>query len=198
MDKKIEILLGSEKNINSVNTDSYDKVELSNQTSEIMEFNINDVVDSTQVFDDERQSTANYRIYGRIEWLSILNGIKNSDDKILDDYFSPQYTGDSKNLLNSFDFYLITPSISDNYSTFSGSDGTKKRRSFNVLADSSMFELYPAGFTNNVYGEQVYAFNFKLDFDVSNIYDKLDFPVTQLFLYAQYKKYGTEELKYTT
>ena len=198
MDKKIEILLGSEKNINSVNTDSYDKVELTNQTSEIMEFNINDVVDSTQVFDNERQNNAIYRIYGRIEWMSILNGVKNSSHNNLIDYFNPQYTGNSKNLLNSFDFYLVAPSSSDIYNSFAGSNGTKLRRSFTVLADSSKFELYPAGFTNNVYGEQVYAFNFKIDFDVTNLYDKLGFPITELFLYAQYKKYGTEVLKYTT
>ena len=76
MDKSIEILLGSEKNITSVNTDNFDKIELFNKTRELTEFNINDEISSTDVFDSERESNQIYGIYGKIEWMSILNGLK--------------------------------------------------------------------------------------------------------------------------
>lgn len=197
MDNKVEILLGSQKNINSVNADNYNKIELTNNVSEITEFSINDVVNSTEVFDAERESNEVYRIYGRIEYLSLLNGLKGFE-RILNDFFNPQSSGDSKNIFNSFDFYLVAPSPYTGVTYTNFSNTNKYRRSFRVIAGKDDFELYPAGFTNNVYGEQVYAFNFKSDFDVSDYFDKLGFPLTELFLYAQYRVSGDDQMSYTT
>jgi len=199
MDKKIEILLGNQKNINSINTDSYDKIELSSNKSEIMEFAINDIVDSTLVFDNERQDNPIYRIYGRIEWMSLLNGIKQGHND-LEDFFNPIYTGNSKNILNSFQFYLVAPHPTDSYGSIVGTAGTQRIRSFIVIAGMDDIEIYNAGFSNNVYGEQVYSFSFKSDIDVSNLFDYFGFPVTELFLYAQYIKSSNivEQMSRTT
>lgn len=191
MDKKLEILLGAEKNINSVNVDNYSKVELLTKTSKIREFDLNDVVNSTDVFDAEREENEVYRIYGRIEWLSLLNGLDEFYDNI-SDFFNPTYTEYSKNLINSFDFYLIAPSSGATYGNISGTNN--KRRNFQVIATPDEFEIYNAGFSNNVYGEQVYTFNFKTDIDISGYYDNLGFPLTQLFLYPQYKIVDDEKL----
>jgi hypothetical protein len=60
-------------------------------------------------------------------------------------------------------------------------------RCFEVITTPNQFEIFPIGFSNNVYGEQAYAFNFNVDFDVSNYYDQLKFPATELYLFAQYK-----------
>jgi hypothetical protein len=188
MDKSIEILLGSYKNINSVNTDSYDKLELTNNTSELMEYNINDVVNSTDVFDAEREANAVYRIYGKIEYLSMLNGLKNNVNNaaqnygVLEDFFLPTYDSTAKNILNSFDFYLVRPAVSG----YTEINETRYIRYFQVIAKPSDFEIFPAGFSNNVYGEQAYAFSFKKDFDVSQYYDNFGFPITELFLFPQY------------
>jgi len=199
MDEKVEILLGSEKNINSVNTDSYSKIELTRNTSELTEFTVNDVVNSTEVFDEERAVNQVYRIYGRIEWMSLLNGLTNSLSRELADFFNPIYSGDSKNLIDNFDFYLVAPSSDATYNTIVGTGGTQKRRNFEVIASKNDIEIYNAGFTNNVYGEQVYSFNFKSDFDVSDYYDNLGFPLTELFLYAQYITLGsTDAMSRTT
>lgn len=205
MDKKLEILLGSQKNINSVNVDTYNKLELFNNVSELTEFDVNDVVNATEVFDAEREANPNYRIYGKIEYLSLLNGLKNdqintvNNYKLLEDFFSPTYTSTSKNIINSFNFYLVKPAISG----YTGINGSISHvRYFQVVATPSDFEIYRAGFSNNVYGELSYAFNFKKDFDVSQYFDNFNFPVTELFLFAQYipknNGYGTPEtLKYT-
>ncbi len=188
MDNKLEILLGSEKNVNSVNADNYTKIELTRDTSEINEFTVNDVVNATEVFDEERQETPIYRIYGSIEYLSLLNGLINdqsNDDnnyKVLEDFFTPVYSGASKSIMNSFSFYLVKPSETGKEITFSDD----YVRYFEVIATPAEFELYHAGFSNNVYGEQGYAFNFKTDFDVSPYFDKHGLPITELFLYAQY------------
>jgi len=195
MDTKQEILLGSEKNIDSVNVDNYAKIELMNNETVMTEFTVNDVVNSTEVFDAEREENQVYRIYGRIEWMSLLNGLKTGYDE-LEDFFNPQST-DSKNIKDSFDFYLVAPSSGDSYGTISGTN--YRRRSFQVLAGKDDIEIYRAGFTNNVYGEQVYGFNFKTDVDVSEYYDYLGFPLTELFIYAQYNYVnGKEEMSRTS
>ena len=194
MDIKQDILLGSEKNINTVNTDNYTSVELTNNISELTEFTVNDVVNSTLVFDAEREANQVYRIYGRIEWMSLLNGITMSYDE-LEDFFNPIYTGNSKNIINSFDFYLVAPSSGETFGVISGTN--HYMRKFQVIATPNEFEIYKAGFSNNVYGEQVYGFSFKTDFDVAEYYDNLGFPLTELFLYAQYKTVGTEEISLT-
>ena len=183
MDNSVEILLGSQKNINSVNVDNYTKIELTNKKSEINEFTVNDVVNSTEVFDTERNSNAIYRIYGRIEWLSLLNGLT-GNYSILQDFFYPAYDSTAKTILNSFDFYLVRPA-SSGYTNITNT--TYYKRFFEVIATNNDFEIYPAGFSNNVYGEQIYSFNFKSDFDVSSYFDEFGFPATELYLYGQYK-----------
>jgi hypothetical protein len=373
MDKKIQILLGSEKNINSVNVDAYDKVELSNNVSDLMDYDVIDAVNATEVFDDEREANPIYRIYGGIEYMYLLNGVKSNYTKF-QDFLLPPATGAVKTIFNSFDFYLTRPStgytkitgttgsisgssivsiidekfdnwvtssptnypfgwsasvgtnsyitqatgnkakfffdnqfifstpfnligmgkdvpfiygdnivIETNFSSMSpaynattdgftvilsnggnfvtsfpiltggigykkivfnlpassgftrvgilGNCGTNKTvymdyfkvyisgatsiigggevaysnpyvRYYEVIATPKDFELFPAGFSNNVYGEQSYAFNFKKDYNVSKYFDNFNFPATELFLYAKYKPVTTgvpapESLKFS-
>jgi len=188
MDKNIEILLNSYKNIESVDVDTYDKVSLENKASKILEYDVRNVMSATETFEIERQANAVYRIYGKIEYMSLLNGLVIKDSPNFNefkDFFNPQFTGRTKNISNSFDFYLVRPS-DGNYGNVLGSE-TEYVRYFKVMATPAEFELYPIGFANNVYGEQAYAFSFGIDFDVSDLYDDFGFPLTELFLYAQYK-----------
>jgi len=185
MDKKVEILLGSERSTESVNVQEFAKAELMRKTSEITEFTVNDVVDATEVFEQERQDNPIYRIYGRIEYLSLLNGLVNNYDK-LDDFFTPDFDANCKTLLNSFDFYLVRPA-SSGYTRAGSLNSGNYLRLFQVIATPSEFELFPAGFTTNVYDEQTYGFAFNTDFDVSEYFDNFGFPVTELFLFAKYK-----------
>ena len=184
MDKKVEILLNNKENIKSVNVDMFDKIELKNQPNLIREYDIRNVVSATKVFNEERQNTPIYRIYGKIEYLSLLNGLK-KDYMYLEDFFNPQTTNE-KNLLNSFNFYLVKPATG--YTHYSG---VKYLRRFEVIATPNEFEIYRAGFSNNVFGEQEYAFNFNIDFDISNYFDYFGFPITEIYLYAEYVKKDT-------
>lgn len=342
----MKILLNSLKNINSVNVDNYNKIELSNRNSLISEYEIRNVLSATEVFDLEREAFEIYRIYGKIEYLSLLNGLK-SQYKEFKDFFTPQKTGNFKDIVNSFKFYLVKPAstgytytiktyyyVDENFTNWvtstpsdypvgwsinvgtgsymeqtptnqakfvfgtessnlitlsknittpmygeisiesiiniqpnlvTGSDsftitlfngtntvysvnmlvdgtGYKKYtvnipsntpitkvsilassnnksmfvdylkiysksqsnigqnryiRYFEVIATESDFDIYPVGFANNVYGEQGFTFNFNKDFDVSEYTDDFGFPLTELFLYAQYKPtsngFGTPE-----
>ena len=108
MDKQEKILLHTYQNIKSVNADLYNKIELTNKLTEINEYNIRNVINSTEIFDIERNSNEIYRIYGRFEYMSLFNGLKNNY-LYLKDFFNPQVSGNSKNIFNSFDFYLVRP-----------------------------------------------------------------------------------------
>lgn len=181
MDKQTKILINSSKNVNSVNNDSYDRIEISGSKSEINEYDVRNVINTQEVFEIERNANPIYRIYGKIEYLSLLNGLTN-DYSQLGDFFNPQ-SGDSKTLLNSFDLYLVKPSTG-----FTAVTNTNDYiRTFEVVATPDNIEIADAGFSNNVYDEQTYTFHVNIDIDLTYDRDDLNFPITTLYLYAQYK-----------
>ena len=179
----MEILLNSLKNVHSVNVDNYEKFELIRKVGAINEYDIRNILSATEIYNAEREAYEDYRIYGKIEYMSLLNGLKLNYSQF-SDFFNPQTTN-NKNVLNSFNFYLVKPAVSG-YTHVSGSSSITYVRYFQVIATPNDFEIFPAGFANNVYGEQAYAFNFNKDFDVSGLLDNFNFPLTELFLYAQY------------
>jgi hypothetical protein len=181
MDNSVKILLNSHKNINSVDIDNYEKVELLNKSSNIIEYDIKNVLSATEIFDAEREANPIYRIYGGFEYLSLLNGLS-LNYQYFEDFFIP-LSGNCKTIENSFRFYLLKPATGYTKIT---TKSTQYIRYYEVIAVPSQFELYPAGFSKNIYGEQTYAFNFLTDIDVSNYFDAFGFPITELFLYAQY------------
>lgn len=186
MDENIKILLNSNKNVDSINVDSYHKIELNNRRSPILEYDIRNVLSATEIFDIEREANEVYRIYGKIEYMSLLNGLRSPYSR-LEHFFSPVKTGNFKDIRNSFDFYLVAPATG--YTNITGISSTIQYiRYFKVIATPKEFELYPVGFANNLYGEQAYGFGFNIDFDVSDYFDDFGFPATELYLYAQYKK----------
>lgn len=186
MDNCFEILLNSAKNIASVNVDTYEKIELTNKTSEILEYDIKNALSATEVFDAEREANPDYRIYGRMEYLSLLNGLKRNYSSLSD--FFLQQTTNVKNVFNSFDFYLVRPAPSGYINILNGTGTTNQWiRTFEIIATPLDFEIYKAGFTTNVYGDQIYSFNFNKDFDVTPYVDNFGFPPTELFLFAMYK-----------
>lgn len=187
MDKKLEILLPEKRNVDSVNVDLYDKFYLKNQEANLIEYDIRNVLSVTEVFDAERQNNQIYRIYGNIEWLSILNGLR-EDYNSISDFFLPFYSppGESysfKDLLNSFEIYLVRPSTVFTAVTTTDSEYI---RYFEVIATLNEIELYNAGFSKNIFNEQEYGFNLNIDIDIGDYIDALGFPLTELFLYFQY------------
>jgi len=184
MDIQKTIQLGDKRYVNSVNTDSYHQIQLENDKKQLIEYDIKNVLNVSDTFYNERQNTEIYRIYGRIDYLSILNGLKTDYDDLID--FFTQQTDNSKTLLNSFDWYLLKPSTG--YTSL-GSD--LYVRNFKVITKLSEFDIHKSGFFVNIYNEQQYIFNFKKSIDVTEQVDALGFPITELYLYPIYKKAAT-------
>lgn len=176
----MDIQLKSLKNISSVNVDSINKIEILNKVSEMTEYDVKNYVNSSEVFDAEREANEIYRIYGKVEYLSLLNGLTNTY-KTFGDFFSPQTTS-KRDIYTNFKFNIVRPK------TLKLIAGTTNQyvRYFEIVATPNDFELFNVGFANNVYGEQSYGFCFNKDFDVSNYFDSEGFPITELFLYPEY------------
>ena len=109
MDKQVKILLGDKKNIDSTNTDLHDNISLTNEISEIVEYDVHKTISSSEQYIKERENSDNYRFYGKFEWISLLNNLKFGYNE-LKDFFKPS-ENNSKNILNSFDFYLVKPEL---------------------------------------------------------------------------------------
>jgi hypothetical protein len=150
-----------------------------------MEYDIRNALSATEIFDAEREANPTYRIYGRIEYLSLLNGLSNNYNN-LGDFFVNTGSTNVKTIFNSFKFYLLKATTGYTHIT-GGSSTINYVRYFEVIATPSDFELYNAGYTNNIYGDQVYAFNFNEDFDITPYADAFGFPATELYLYPQYQ-----------
>jgi len=112
MDKKIDILFGPSKNVDSVAVDTYDQLALEKKSNLLLEYDVRNILSVTDVFEAERQGTEVYRIYGGIEYLSLLNGL-NDQYTDLSDFFSPYYCADGnctfRNIYDAFNFYLVRP-----------------------------------------------------------------------------------------
>lgn len=214
MDEKHQILLGFNKNVNSVNVDTHVRIELTNKTDELLEYNINNSLSASDVFDAEREASEIYRIYGRIEYLSLLNNLKNTGDlPTITDFFIPYYPANkdlvdtSKTILNSFNFYLLKPSITGYTNMTISGDSTYYIRDFDIIATPDTFDIYPAAFSNNLFNEQSYSFNFNVDINIENYIANITednynngrgFPVTELYLFAEYIPTNFITKKYTT
>lgn len=203
MDKNIKIQLGSTKNVNSTDVDTYDNLILENQRNNLLEYNIRNVLSATDIFNAERQSTEIYRIYGGIEYFSILNGLY-KEYKYINEIFRPtsyrefEYTNMFKTIYNSFNFYLLKP---NGYIKLNDTDNEYVSQ-FEVIATPDNFEIFNAGYSRNLFNEPKYAFIFNKDFDISNWVDGFGFPITELYLFPKYNRasnsHGYESMSATT
>jgi hypothetical protein len=182
MDRNVEIQLGETTNISSINVDNYINLTLENNQNRIVEFDVKHMLDISEQFEIERQSTQKYRIYGGLEYLSLLNNITERY-YILSDFFIKK-ENNIKDIFNSFDFYLVRPY---NYPIHYGFTDLYVRH-FEVIATNNDFHLLNAGFSKNIFNENKYSFVFRKGFDISEMFDEFGFPLTEFFLYAKYKK----------
>lgn len=197
MDKDIQIQLGSTKNVDSVNVDTYDKIVLDNQRNEIIEYNIRNILNISDVFENERQNTQIYRIYGGIEYLSILNGLSKNNLN-LENYFKEKsyfdyFKNNVKNIHNSFDFYLLRPI---EYKHLSDTKNEYIIR-FEVIATPENFDIFEIGYSRNIFNEPKYSFILNNEFDITNWVDGFGFPITEFYIYPQYKLDDNETMKKT-
>lgn len=183
MDIQDKIQLGVSKHVNAVNVDTSIKVNLGSTSTLSLEYDVKNVLDITQVFDDERQNVDKYRLHGSIEYLSILNGIP-KQYKLKPDFFSQQpASASTKNLLSDFNIYIVKPSTG--FTELIANERYVKN--YDVIGIIDNIEIVKTAYAVNIFGEQQYSFISNIDIDLTGVRDGLNFPLTEIAIYAEYK-----------
>jgi len=181
-----QIQLSQFKNVDGTNVDVYSKFSLDLNEAEIIEYDVRNIVDVTELYETERQFVNTYRLYGEIEYLSPLNKMITGYTQVEDFFTIFPISAITKTILTDFKFYLVAPSTAYT-GLITGSTGGTYLKNYEVLSELDNFEIYKAGYSKNVYGEQQYGWDFNQDFNIQDRYDGLNFPLTNLYLYAQYQ-----------
>ena len=183
MDVQDKIQLGEHRYVDAVNVDTTIKLALQSNNDLNIEYDIQNVLDVTQVFDDERQESKKYRIHGEFEYLSILNGLPKEYD-ILNHFFALiPLSADTKNIYTDLKIYLVKPSTGFTELI------TDERyiKNYEIIGDVTNVEIIPAAFARNIYNEEQHTYVVNIDIDIANQYDGLNFPITELSLYVVYQ-----------
>lgn len=193
MDIQDKIQLNENKYIDAVNVDTSIKIGLESNSDLNVEYDIQNILDVTQVFDTERQAVKTYRIHGEFEYFSMLNGLY-IDYTDVEYFFSKiPLSAETKTIYTDLKIYLVKPSTGFTELI------TDERyiKNYEILSEVDNFEIIPAGFAKNVYNEQQYSFIVNFDVDIEFMLDGLGFPITELALYVEYQPsengFGTPE-----
>ncbi len=186
MDAQYQIQLGKNKSVDSINVDEYLTINIESPKSELMIYDQTSIIDVADLFNDERQASLNYRIYGDIDFMSLINGLKKTYTSVTDFFTRPRLgdeaSGLTRNVLNTFDVYLCR--LHTGHTSFSV---TKYQTKYQILTSLSSFEIYNSGYAKNMFYDQKHSFDFNVDINIDGLYDGFGKPIMDLFLYFQIK-----------
>lgn len=177
------IILGEKKYIGATTEDNYHKIQLESDFNKISEYDIKKVINLNDVFTSERQSSNMYQIYGSVDIMSILNGLK-LDYLSTKDLFI-QFNGydlNNKNIRNSFKFYLLKPAT-----TYYEFDNNRYRRDYEVIATPQEINIIDIGYSRNIFNENKYNIIINKTINLTDSFDGLSLPITDLYLYCEYQ-----------
>lgn len=186
--EELKIKLGQYRNVNSTNADEFDKINLLKNESILTQYDTFNVLDVSELYNTERKNCKRYKIYGKFEYLSLLNNsLKNytSFSELIT--WNPDYIEgvlvNKKNIENSFKFYLVKPSASE-YTSIGNNQYIRK---YDVISNISDLKIFNAGYSVNLFNDCEYIFSFEIDVDLSNTYDFFNHLINEVFLYCEYQ-----------
>jgi hypothetical protein len=124
--------------------------------NDLNEFNNSKLVSLTELFNEERNKSSKYRIYGNINCLSFLTNKKTTQTGI-SDFFNDDYKQTGFNLEDFFDLKIFKQTINQ-YTAFNTNDTYIENLS--AITDNSSYRLSFFGFSKNIYNEKIYNFKF--------------------------------------
>lgn len=184
MDEQIQ--LSKFKFVDATNQNIYSTISLLSNKEKIMEYDINSILDITQLYETERQFIDTFRFYGEVEYFSPLNAMITGYTEVTDFFTVFPASATTKSVLTDFKFYLLAPTTAFT-ALVTGSTGGTLQKDYEVISELNNFEIFRAGYSVNVYGEQQHAWDFNKSYNVKGRYDGLNFPLTDLYLYAEYQ-----------
>jgi len=192
-----EIQLLSGTTTTAINLDAYENIDLSTHMRELLPYDQTNVISQAQLFNQERQQSQKYRIYGTLDFMSIVNGLNKNYNSVFDFFTRPrlgdEFSGVTRNILNCFDIYLCKPlgnKFSGSTLLVSGNTlatGLTYQLKYEVITNLNNLQIYKSGYGKNIFYDQNYSFNFNIDFDMTNQYDSFNKPITNLYLFLNFK-----------
>ena len=140
-------------------------LSLKTNFNDLNEFNNSKLVSLTELFNEERNKSSKYRIYGNINCVSFLTNKKTTQTGITD-FFNDDYKQTGFNLEDYFDLKIFKQTINQ-YTAFNTDDTYIENLS--AITVDSTYKLSFFGFSKNIYNEQIY--NFKFDTISLNPYE---------------------------
>jgi hypothetical protein len=179
---KEKFILSTKRYANSPSVDYYKTIELKAKSKFLLNDENISNVDLSDLFNIERENSYNYRLLGTINYVSLLNNLNNNYSKIQDFFIKYNGGNNPKNIYNSFKIYLLKKS--DSYISL-GNNLYKER--FEVISEINDISLYNCGFSKNIFNENIYLYNFNLDFNLKDSVDYFNKPTTEVYLYFDYQ-----------
>lgn len=184
LQKKIKI--NQARNVNSVNVDFLDSIELKTNQRQIEEYEVTSTLLISELAEQERQESLNFRIYGKINYLSVLNNLISNYTKVEDLFNKYSKTGNSlKTFTNSFDVYLLIPT-NENIDLGSNKYNTK----YKVVSKIIDIDITKSGFGRNIFNEQEYLYTVSNDLNIDGLVDSFGKPLTRAYLYFNFKSFS--------
>jgi hypothetical protein len=131
-------------------------LSLKTNFNDLNEFNNSKLISLTELFNEERNKSTKYRIYGNINYLSFLRNKKTTQTGITD-FFNDDYSKTGFNFEDFFDLKIFKQAI--NQYTLTNAD-TTYIESLSAITDDSNYKLSFFGFSRNIYNEKKYSFKF--------------------------------------
>lgn len=186
--ESIKIKLGRYNNVDSTNVDDFYKINLNKKESTTTQYDTFNILDVSELYNNERQNCERFKIYGKFDYLSLINNIDSNYNSFIELITSlPDYIDgvevDKKTLENSFKFYLVKPS-NDEYRNVYGNTYVRK---YDIISDLNDFKLFNAGYSVNVFNDKQYSYSFDLEINLSGNTDYFNHPINELFIYCQYQ-----------
>jgi len=142
-------LLATEEDLNL-------NLSLKTNFNDLNEFNNSKLVSLTDLFNEERNKSSKYRIYGNINCVSFLTNKKTTQTGITD-FFNDDYKQTGFNFEDFFDLKIFKQTINQ-YTAFNTNDTYIENLS--AITDNSSYRLSFFGFSKNIYNEKIYNFKF--------------------------------------
>lgn len=186
--EELKIKLGQYKNVDSTNVDDYCKINLNRNESILTQYDTFNILDVSNLYNVERQECERYKIYGKIEYLSMINNSLSGYTSFseLISWVPDYYSGSpiiKKTIENSFKFYLVKPSGLE-YRSIGNNQYVRK---YDVISNLNNFKLFNAGYSTNVFNDSEYIFSLDCEVDLSNTVDFFQHPINELFIYCEYQ-----------
>jgi hypothetical protein len=131
-------------------------ISLKTNFNDLNEFTNSRLIRLTQLFNDERNKSIKYRIYGNINYVSFLTNKKRTTNNIVD-LFNDDYPTVGFNFYDYFDLKIFKQTIVQT-TEFNTTDTYVENLS--AITNDSNYSLSYFGFSRNIYNEKIYSFKF--------------------------------------